>query len=242
MNRSEFVQAFRNSGEVTSSHLDQLASAVAGGTAEQAAEALLDGVLLEFSRDRARIVTTTAAAWAGTDITLTGWFLHSSIVFVETPTGQHPPTYITADDYDLDTDAGTIYLTNVTVGASYRIRYKAVHEIPAMPGNDADPGTEPDPVTIPATLHAAYFKLAAVLAFERLAARYAETTGSGFTADSVNYQSKSAEYSRLAREARAKYRSMLGLSETYTPPACGFAVELDTPDYRTFADEAPWTV
>lgn len=238
MNRIEFGQAFQRSGEVTLAQLRELATATGTPSPEEMSLAVLDSVLLEFSRDRARIVTTTASAWGGVAVALSGWFAHSSILYVESPVGSHPRTDLRSTEYEIDRETGSLYLTGVEAGAQYRVRYRALHEIAAMPTG----GSAPTDATIPTALAPAYFKLAAAAVFDRLASRYAETVGSGFSADAVSWQTQSGEYRKLADRARAQYRQLLGLTDAPAVEAVGFSVELEQADYRSQPEGGPWTV
>lgn len=235
MNRTEFIQAFLLSGEVAASQIAQLREATGAASNDAIAETVLLAALPEFSR-AARRVTTASGAWASKAVTLTGWYEQSALLSVECPTAQHPKTYLDASYIELDREAGTVYLREVVDGTAYTIRYSILHEIPAMPDDD----TAPTAVTIPSSQHGAYYKLAAALTFERLASRYAETTGSGFAVDAVSYQTKTGEYLKLAKEARRQFRLALGLLPDATPEVGGIAVSIDTPSWRIMPEDAPW--
>lgn len=232
MNSKDFGAAFETSGEVTTAHLSELVAAGMGGDPTAAALKMLEAALLEFSRVRPYVITTAAAAWAGTAVTLTSWYGMSELRHIECPTGAHPKTLLLPEQYDLDTESGALYLIGVDTGTLYSVRYTALHQIPAMPTGD---GTA-TPITIPDAMHAAYYKLAAAHVFDRLAARYAETTGASFTADSVSYQTKSGEYSRLAKAARAAFRTALGVAEEPHVGYAGFVSELDPAEYRSMPE------
>ena len=232
MNRKDFGAAFEQSGEVTTAHIAELVASGIGGAPDMAALKMLDAALLEFSRVRPYIVTTTAAAWTGTAVSLASWYDLSELRHVECPIDTHPRSVLLPEQYELDADAKTLYLIGVDTGTEFRVRYTALHVIPAMPEGDA----AETPITIPTALHSAYFKLAAAHVFDRLAARYADTTGSSFTADSVSYQTKSGEYSRLAKAARAAFRSALGASEEPTVGWAGVHIEMDPAEYRSMPE------
>jgi hypothetical protein len=234
MNRSEFIQSFVIAGEVTREALTELSNAIGVPAVEDVAAIALDGALLEFSQDSPK-VATIAGTWAGAAVPLTGWYERSALLTVESPTGAHPPTYVDSSLIELDTDAGTVYLS-ISTGVLYKVRYTILHTIPTMPTG----GATPTDISIPASLHKAFFKLAAAGLFEMLAGKYADTVGSAFQADSVNHQTKTGEYLRLAKEARTRYRLLLGLPEKPSLEYAGFGVELDQADYRTFPESSIW--
>lgn len=236
MNRNEFIQAFQASGEITQAALVQLTTGAGVPNKDDTAAFGLDGALMEFSRD-IPLVESVSQAWAGSPVTMEYWYHKSQVLSIESPTGQHPIALLDLSVVEVDGEAGSFYLSQIANGANYKLRYTALHRIPPMPeSGDSD---APVDVTIPAYLHAAYFKLAAAVLYERLAGKHAETAGSSFAADSVSYQTKSGEYSRLAKEARKAYRRMLGLPEDFQMEYAGFSVELEQPDYRSMP-EAIW--
>lgn len=235
MNRTDFISKFQASGEVTAEALTQLAAVTGVQDPAAIAAAAMDAALVEFSRASRRVLSVSDS-WAEAAVTLANWYEGSTLLTVECPTGTHPPTYLAPSQIELDQDAGTVYLISIASGTAYKIRYTVMHEIPAMPEGDDDP----EDVTIPASQHTAFFRLTAAVIFERLAGRYAETTGSGFAADSVQYQTKTGEYLKLAKEARRQYRLALGLPETPSPDIAGFSVEYETPPWRTMP-EVPWS-
>ena len=230
MHRNDFIKKFQNSGEATTDAFTRLGEAVAGGTVEDIAGAIVDAALLEFSRDSQRISALTGTWDGATVVTLTNWYAQSQLLGVESPTGNHPPTLLTASQYDLDRDAGTLYFIGVSTGATYKARYTSLHTVPAMPADGS--GTAPADVSIPDSLHQIFFTLCAAILFDRLAGRFAATTGSSFPADSVDHRTVSDVYRSLAKDARKRYRAALGLTEEYQVAPAGFMVELDTPDYR----------
>jgi hypothetical protein len=240
MTRQEFITKFIASKELPDGSLVPHL----GKTNEEAAGSLMDAALREFSRDVPQRKSVTGA-WSGTEITLAGWYDGASVLSIECPTGNRPKTYLTVADYEGDPDTGAIYLLAASTGLGYRIRYNAMHDLPDP--KDQDTEAEEDAaaaavITIEPELHQAFFRLVAAYAFDRLASKHGETTGSAFAADSVSYQTKSGEYTKLAKEARLQYRRLLGLPDAPAPDPVLIHVPYDQPTSRTFPEDTPWPI
>jgi hypothetical protein len=81
--------------------------------------------------------------------------------------------------------------------------------------------------TIPAADDEALASLAAAMACEALAARYAGTKDTSLDADSADYRTRSAEYRQLARQYHRAYLAHMGIREDASEPGQGVLVDLD---------------
>lgn len=137
----------------------------------------------------------------------TGWVDSFSLVrAIEYPAGRRPPVLLEAEDWQLYRSATTtvkIRLTSSTpaVGETVRVSWTKPHTV------------DQSQSTIPAQDEEAVANLAAAVALRQLAAYYANTVDATIQADSVNYRSKSSEYSKLAAELEQRYRDHLGIRE-----------------------------
>lgn len=220
MNQSDIIQSFLESNFIPSSSLKVL-----GANEGAVVLSAMNSILPEFSRD-SRLRKTASGTWSGSDITLDGWYDESLLVSVESPVGERPPVYIPSRDIVLLPDVGKVYFV-VSNGAEYVVTYTVMHSLP----EDTD-------ATIPSNRITAFFKLTVGELFKKLASKHAETTGSPMLGDSVNYQTKTGEYLRLAREAHAEYRRLMNLPEKPVQRPASVSSEYD--NTRVLPLEAPW--
>ncbi len=144
----------------------------------------------------------------------------STVLGVEYPQGEREPVFLQQRDwtiYGKGTSAAMFRLLRLTpaTGETVRLFYSRSH-------------TATDSATsVPAADQQAVAKLAAAEGCGILSRKYAETAEPIIGADSVNYQSKSGEYARLAKELRRQYLAHLGQKEGDTAPAAGGVVHWD---------------
>lgn len=223
MTRAELITAFQSSSEVPASTLKlrfpDAAEDEVVGTA-------CDAALPEFSRDRPRKVSADKT-WEGALLALEGWIPSSHVLQVEYPKGAIPPTRLARWRFGC-TDQGELYLPDLVTGTEVRVTYTATHVLPAE-----------DAISIDAADLPAFFKLVASILLARIAVVHGESQAPDIAADVVSYQTKSGEYTRLAREAYAVYCRMVGRDEKRTGrPALGFATMTQTRD-RVLPLESP---
>lgn len=136
-----------------------------------------------------------------------GWIDSFSVVrAIEYPAGRRPPVLLESEDWSLYRAATTtvrIRLTSITpaVGETVRVTWTKPHTVDHTQS------------TIPSQDEEAVANLAAAVALRQLAAYYANTVDATIQADSVNYRSKSGEYTKLASELEQRYRDHLGIRE-----------------------------
>lgn len=232
MKKADLVTAFQTSSRVPTSTLT-----TAFGEASSVAEtigAMMDLAIAEYSRDSGYKDTVTGTS-AGTDITLPKWYRDSRVLEIEAPVGTRPKTYLRSDEYEVDSDAGTVSLLTLGLGTAYKIRYRALHSIEVAGDNE----TVTDGTLTTADVEP-FFALIAAKMLMRVSAYYAATTGSAFSADSVNYGGKGDEYRRLATAVYAEYRRLLGLPEKYEPDGASVAVAAAPSFSRIMPEEPTW--
>lgn len=145
----------------------------------------------------------------------TGWVPDLSTVrSLEYPTGQRPAALLEAEDwqfYRVSTAVQTIRLTTLTpsAGQTLRVTWTKPHLVDVSGSTIAVQDEE------------AVANLAAAIGLRQLAAHYANTVDPSIAADSVNYRSKSSEYSKLATELEQQYRQHLGITDTDSETLAG---------------------
>ncbi len=167
----------------------------------------INAALMNYSRYKPLNVIDDVYG-AGTDsiILPAGWSPEfSSVISIEYPIGDFPPTLLDEEDYIVINRAGTVML-NFTLDASERVRvtYTMLRTADDIPDID---------------LHA-FCNLAAAYCLETLANIFAQTGDSTINADVVNYRSKSAEFAARAKRLMQLYKEHMGIREDdTTPPA-----------------------
>ena len=223
MTRAELITAFHASSEVPASTLKLRFS---GAAEDEVVGAACDTALPEFSRDRPRKVSADKT-WEGTLLALEGWMPSSHVLQVEYPKGEIPPTRLARWRYGC-TDQGELYLPDLATGAEVRVTYTATHVLPAEGDISIDTADLP-----------AFFKLVASSLLARIAVVHGESQAPEIAADAVAYQTKSGEYTRLAKDAYAVYCRMVGRDEKRAGrPALGFATMTQARD-RVLPLESP---
>jgi hypothetical protein len=142
----------------------------------------------------------------------------STILGIEYPKGNVPPTLVAQDRYAIydDGTAKKIQLLDAVAvaAANTRVSYTIKHVVSALA--DTIPVNHREPVCC----------LAAASLCDQLAAFYSGGTDSSIQADSVEQRSKSQEYSARARVLRKRYHDELGIEDKHSM-AAGVVVNLD---------------
>lgn len=135
----------------------------------------------------------------------------SSVLSIEYPIGDFPPTLLDEEDYIVIDRAGTVTL-NFTLAASERVRvtYTMLRTADDIPDID---------------LHA-FCNLAAAYCLETLANAFVQTGDSTINADVVDYRTKSSEFSARAKRLMALYKEHMGIKEDDTTPAASAVKDL----------------
>lgn len=194
-------------------------------------DTVIPGALAEFSADSPRTITHETVVWSGTPLELDGWIPGTSVIAsVESPLGNRPRTYIGASSYDVDDITGALDLYGLDAGASICVRYTGTHAIPAT-----------GETTLSEAEAAAFLYLVTAHIAQRISVSHGDTQRTDLAAESVNQQTKSGEYKRIADACYATYRRMMGLPEKRTTPApAGVVVAMDGDADRIFGAEALW--
>lgn len=183
----------------------------------QIAEAARQGLAV-YSKDAPRHVaedfTGDGSAW---QFEFTGPFVtrQSSIVRVEYPTGERPPCYLAANDWDIYIDVdGTpaLILTSVTPSPSQTVRvtYSALHTIANLDGATA--------TTIPAHHEHALVCLICAFTLQQAANRMThEMEAPLFQGDVRERGDKAKSASARAEELRKVYQDLVGVSDGPAP-------------------------
>ncbi len=184
---------------------------------------LIEAALSRYSKDRPQLsYEDYAGDGAVYDFTLpAAWDRALTVVAsVEYPQGEHEPAYLQRRDWTIyarGTSAEKLRLLRLTPasGETMRLTYTLPHT--------ADDSS----ATIPANDLKCLAWLAAAEGCHILARRYAQTSEPILGADSVNYTSKAAEYTRLGRELERKYQNHIGLKEGDTAGPSGASMDWD---------------
>lgn len=171
-------------------------------------------VINRYNADRPRTLIEDLEVLEGLVIETPGaWVNHrSSIVSIETPIGENPPSYVTEDYYYVyDLPVGDVELRLLSgaasVGAVCRVTYTSSHLSAAT-------FLEDDCEEL------AYFGAANLC--DQLAAIYAHESDSTISADTVNHADKNRRFSARAREYRTRYERKFG-QPSVSGAACAIA-------------------
>lgn len=162
-----------------------------------------------YSKHRPDVKVADITGNGGHDYDLpSGWINEFSIIkSIEYPIGDVPATMLDSDDYEIyqTPTAKKIRLLNDSPSASesFRITFTILRADTTIPDGDVD----------------ALCNLAAALCLEELANVFAQTSDPLINADSVNYRSKSDEFSRRAKRLMQLYKEHIGIKEDDTAPA-----------------------
>lgn len=149
-----------------------------------------------------------------------GWVTDFSIVRrIEYPAGRREPVFLEREDWGFYRTPSALKLRLYTVtpatGQTLRLTWTKPHVVDYVGS------------TVPLTDEDAVADLAASIGLRTLAAVFAGTVDPTIAADSVDYRSKSKEYSDLAREYEKRYRVKLGLDQTSEAKPAGGFVDVD---------------
>lgn len=179
--------------------------------------------LNRYSKHRPQILVTDVTGTATNDLTLpTLWQPgFSGVQAVEYPVNQVPEKIIDQRDYKLyqsPTGPKLRMLTaKPTLLESVRITFTTLHI---------------NETTILASDLEAVANLAASVCCRQLAALFGNTADPTIQADSVNYRTKSGEYTALANKLEAQYKEALGIKDNDTTSAVS-AVALQADNTHT---------
>ncbi|MCC7487627.1 MAG: hypothetical protein IT529_21845 [Burkholderiales bacterium] len=197
----------------------------AGKIATTDIDRAIDLAVVRYSEDRERIKVEDLTPTDANTLPLpTGWETgFSALRSLEYPIGNVPPTMIDPARYSLyQSPASTVIKTldgvsvaAAAVRASYTIKHAVTSSLDTIPLQHREPVA----------------CWAAASLCDQLATFYAGQSDSTMQADTVNHQSKSAEFSARARALRKRYLDELGVEEKRNA-AAGVVVNLDLPDSR----------
>ena len=185
---------------------------------------LVNAALTRYSKDRPLV---SFADFAGDSETFDfplppDWDDSLSFIrAVEYPQGKRKPSYLLRS-------AWIIYAKG-TPAAKFRLMYFVPQQGQTLRlfytlGHMADD----ERTSVPENDLTAVAWLAAAEGCHLLARRFAQSSTPTLTADSVDYQSKSGEYTRLGRELERKYQNHLGRKEGEVAGPAGASLDWDT--------------
>lgn len=141
----------------------------------------------------------------------------SQVLSLEYPIGNVPPIMISAQDYELYTSPSGVSImvrSGFNANENVRATFTVAHEVSLS----AD--------TVPFGDREAVCCLAAASLCDQLAGLYSGDSDSTIQADSVNHQSKAAEFASRARSLRKRYLDELGI-DAKKNVAAGVVVDLN---------------
>lgn len=154
-----------------------------------------------YSMARPRLVCEDISGTGGHDLTLpAGWCAEfSTLVSIEYPVGNVPESLLDGDEWTIYQSPTGLKLRLIDAvppaTETVRVLYSALHSEATVPVADTE----------------AVANLAASLCLRQLAAGYGNSNDSTIQADSVNHQSKTDEYRRLAESFEKLYAGHLGI-------------------------------
>lgn len=136
------------------------------------------------------------------------WLVDFSLInFIEYPVKQQPRAELSKLDYEVYLDADddkykVRFISNFSTGDKFRLNYTAPHSF----------NTENNNVTAPDGDFYCICNIGAYLYLIALASAFVHSKSSSIDADTVNYQSKSGEARRIAKEYLTQVATWLGVS------------------------------
>jgi len=131
----------------------------------------------------------------------------STVSAIEYPIGDVPESLIDSRDWRFYKTPSALYIRFSDVrpasAEEVRLQYTGLHSEATIPVNDLD----------------AVANLAASYCCRQLAAAFAQTNDPTIQADSVNYRSKSSEFTALANKLEGLFKSYLGIRDNDTTAA-----------------------
>lgn len=177
----------------------------------------LDLAVERYSADKPRkVVEDFTASASSSRIDPPAGFVPdtSELLALEYPVDEQPPVYIRASEYRTSLASYLDLEVTVTSGDSLRATYTLTHTL-----SDVED-------TIPLKHREAVANYAASLTCRQLSAHYAHDVDTTIGADSVDHQSKSDRFNRLANQYEGAYFESLGIPKERSQPAAEF-VDLD---------------
>lgn len=165
--------------------------------------------IYKYSEDRPRLVCSDIPGEDGPDIALPAdWAAGlSSISAIEYPIGTVPESLLDSRDWRFYRTPTDTFIRFAAVSpassAEVRLLYNALHTELTIPASDLD----------------AVADLAAAKCFLQLAAAFGQTGDPTIAADSVNYRTKTGEFTALAKKSESLYKNHLGIKEGDTTGA-----------------------
>lgn len=178
---------------------------------------IINAAVNYFSRHRPDYKVVDVVGAGVSDYALpTGWVDgFSSIEDIEYPLNDVPATLIDKDSYEVyQTPAAKklrLKYAKPTGAESFRIAFTILRTATTIPDGDVD----------------ALCNLASAFCLEELANMFAQTSDATLSADSVNYKSKSSEFSQRAKRLLQLYKEHIGIKEDDSTSAASAVVDLD---------------
>lgn len=178
---------------------------------------IISAAISSYSRHRPYSKVVDIAGAGANDYTLpTGWIDEfSSIVSIEYPLNDVPATLLDKDEYEIYQTATAKKLrlkyAKPTASESFRVTFTILRTSTTIPDSDVD----------------VLCNLASAFCLEELANIFAQTSDSTLSADSVNYRSKSQEFSSRAKRLMQLYKEHLGIKEDDATPAASMVTDMD---------------
>ena len=164
----------------------------------------IEQAIIRYSKDRPAKKVEDVVAPGGNTLPLPSqWQLDfSQLKSVEYPLGRVPPNLISPQDFTLyDTPNGTVIMLRdaLPLNEQVRLSYSVMHVVDVTDD------------TVPTGDQEAVCCLAAASLCDQLASFYSNDTDSTIKADSVNHQTKAAEFAARAKSLRKRYLDELGI-------------------------------
>ncbi|TXT23894.1 MAG: hypothetical protein FD134_1863 [Gallionellaceae bacterium] len=191
----------------------------AGKISADDADGAISLAVTRYSKDRPRAKVEDVAAPGGKLLPLpASWEAgFSALSGLEYPVGDVPPSMIGSQAWAMYNAPGGMSIMvfdSIPVGAAVRASYGVAHQVSGVTD------------TVPPGDREAVCCLAAASLCDQLASLYSGDTDSTIGADSVNHQSKAAEFAARAKALRKRYHDELGIDDRKNV-AAGVVVDLD---------------
>lgn len=175
-----------------------------------------------YSKDKPNLTVEDITAPGGHYINLpTGWQIgFSELRAIEYPIGEFPPSLLHQDSFDLyrgPSGQQIIIADAITSGQQLRVTFTTRHVVDMT--QDTTPQTDREPISA----------WAAAFLLDQLASLYSGDSDSTIQADSVDHNSKAAEYALRAKTLRKRYYDELGIDPKRNV-AAGVVVDFDQKD------------
>jgi hypothetical protein len=174
----------------------------------------INTALMRYSRHKPLKVLDDVSGDGTNQILLpVGWSPEfSSVLSIEYPIGDFPPTLLDEEDYYVIDRAGIVTLdVELEAADSVRVTYTMLRTADDIPDID---------------LHAFCF-LAASICLELLANSFTQDGDSTINADVVDHKSKGADFTIRAKKLMSLYKDHMGIKDNDTSPAASAVADLD---------------